>query len=127
MLTGLARRAHAVRHDDEGVTLMELVVAMTISSILGALTLALFVTVNNSSAATTDRSIGAAQARNILQSWSSYLRVSDGPVAGSSTRRFEWLRPTGTIFYADLNNRSGSGAATPPTMIWLRLPTPPVL
>lgn len=123
MLTRLVRRvrvAGRARRGDDGTSLTELLVAMGLASLLGALTLGLVVNVNSSATATTDRSIGAAQARTVLLAWTSYLRVSDGLTAGSSSHRFEWLTSTSTLFYADLNNRSGTTAASPPTMIWLR-------
>lgn len=122
------RHARAAASQDDGITLTELIVAMTLSVILGAVTMTMFVNVSNSSASTTDRTIGANQARSVLQAWSIYLHVADGPTAaGSSSHRFEWITPTSMLFYADLGNRQGgaggTGPATPPTMIWLRLDT----
>ena len=96
--------------------------AMVLASILGAITIVLFVAVDKASSATSDRGIDSAKARNVLQSWSSYLQVSDGPTAGAALNRFEWLAPSSVAFYADLYNRSqGASTTTAPTLIWLRL------
>jgi Tfp pilus assembly protein PilW len=110
---------------DDGVTLMELVVAMTLSTALGAMTLFLFIRVNDSSSATNDRTINTANARNTLESWTSYLQVSDGTSAGNGSNRFEWLTANDMLFYADLNNRNPNNAtaAATPTLVWLRLDT----
>ena len=109
--------------DDEGVTLVELVVSMTLTIVLGAITLALAVTMNDSAAGTTDRSIGASQVRTALQAWGDYLQVADGPSAGSPQHRFEWIAGDSMLFYADLGNRAGTTATTPPTRVWLRRDT----
>ncbi|MCW2644414.1 MAG: Prepilin-type N-terminal cleavage/methylation protein [Pseudonocardiales bacterium] len=122
MLTRARRRSRGARASgDAGVSLGELIIAMTLSTILGALTLQLFVDVSDSSSAGTDRTINTAQARNIMQSWSGYLHVADGATAGVASTRFEWLTPSDLLFYAGLTNRGGSLNATgAPTMIWLR-------
>lgn len=124
MLTALRRRAARVRATrDAGVTLMELVVAMTLSTILGAMTLAVFVRVNDSSSSTTDRAISSRSASLVMNAWPSYLKVSDGTTAGSIGNRFEWLTSTDMLFYANLYNRpmGAVDSTTAPTMVWLRL------
>lgn len=124
MLTALRRRVRQARTGgDAGISLMELVMAMTLSVILGAITTVLFVAVDSSTAASTDRAIDSGKARNVLQAWTSYLQVSDGPTAGSAVNRFEWFAPTNIMFYSDLFNRSQGSLATTstPTLIWLRL------
>lgn len=105
------------------MSLVELMVAMALSTILGALTLTLFVQVSNATNNTTDRTITSTQARNALQSWSSYLQLVDDPAAsGLAVNRFEWFTASSVMFYADLNNRSGAvGTTSAPTMLWLRL------
>ena len=123
MLTALRDRARRIWRRDDGVTLIELVVAMALSTALGAMTLFLFVSVSNSSDATNDRTINTANARNTLEAWTSYLEVSDGTSPGNGTNRFEWLTDHDMLFYADLNNRNSSNASTTTaaTMMWLRL------
>lgn len=128
MLTAVRRQTKAARASgDAGVTLTELIVAMTLSVILGAMTLKLFVYVNDSTSNTTDRTVSSSSARNVIQAWTSYLRVADGPTAGSSLYRFEWITPSDIMFHADLFNRATSGAGVASTagstMVWLRLAT----
>jgi Tfp pilus assembly protein PilW len=110
-------------HGDDGLTVMELVIAMALSTVIGAMTLSLFLNINSTAANSTDRAINTASARNVVQAWAGYLRVADGTVAGSRTNRIEWLTSNDMLFYADLNNRSLTNVAstTAPTMVWLRL------
>jgi Tfp pilus assembly protein PilW len=126
VLSRLRRRVQAVRDsDDAGVTLTELIVAMTLSVILGAMTLSLFVQVNGAASSTIDRTVNSSSARNAIQAWTSYLRVSDGTVAGASLYRFEWITSSDMMFHANLYNRATSGAGvgstTAATMVWLRI------
>jgi hypothetical protein len=126
MLSALTSRVRRVAASgDAGISLMELVMAMVLSVVLGAITSVLFLAVDKSTAASTDRAIDSGKARNVLQSWTSYLQVADGPAAGSAVNRFEWFAPTNVLFYADLFNRSQTQLATTgtPTLIWLRLDT----
>ena len=130
MLSRLAGRMKH-RHDDSGISLIELVVSMVLMAILGLVTARLFITVDSSSRSSTDRAINAASAGAVTLAWSNYLRVADGTTAGSTSNRIEWLTATDMLFYADLSNRSvtGSGVNTTgtPTMMWLRLDTNKVL
>ena len=119
MLTRL--RAHLAA--DDGVTLVELLVGMTLSTIIGAMTLTLFVNASDATQASTDKSIDVAQARAILQAWTSYVSVADGPSIGSASHRFEWITDDDMLFYADLGNRSAASVDSvgSPTVVWLRL------
>jgi hypothetical protein len=121
ILARLMRRLRS--RDDAGVTLTELIVSMGLFSLVGAMTLSIFLSINNSSAATVDRTINSSSARNAIQAWSAYLRVADGTTAGVRINRIEWLTPKDMLFYADLFNRtiSAPGTTAGPTMIWLRL------
>lgn len=123
MLIRLHARRNAVRVvADAGVTLIEMVVAMALSTLIGAMTLTLFVHVNDATQTSTDRAINTAQAREILQSWTSYLHVADGPSYGDRSHRFEWITASDMLFYADLANRGSSADAVgSPTVVWLRL------
>lgn len=131
MSARVIRRLRAVAASrDAGMTLTEVLVGMTLSTILGALTTTLFVSMDTSSASTTDRTINSSSARNTVQAWTSYLRVADGPTTGSKISRIEWMASNiaGTtaandiLFYADLANRSMTsvGTTAAPTMVWLR-------
>jgi Tfp pilus assembly protein PilW len=127
MSTGMIARIRAVvASGDAGITLMELIVGMALSTILGAMTLMLFLDINSSAESTTDRTINTASVRNAIQSWTTYLRVADGTTAGDRSNRIEWLTPSDMLFYADINNRPDDTAEQvktigTPTMMWLRL------
>jgi Tfp pilus assembly protein PilV len=124
MLTAAARRARDLRlRGEAGVSLIELLMAMVLTTILGAITLTLFVQVDKATTTNTDRAVNTGQARTVLESWSSYLQVSDGPTAGNAVNRFEWFTSTDVAFYANLYNRSQTAVSTTgaPTLIWLRL------
>lgn len=124
MILSRMRRRLQIRRD-AGVTLAELVVTMGLSTLIGAMTLSLFLSISSSATATTDRTVNSAAARTAIQAWTAYLRVADGPTAGVRASRIEWLTKSDMLFYADLYNRginSSSDVATTgaPTMIWLR-------
>jgi type II secretory pathway pseudopilin PulG len=108
--------------DDRGTTLIELVVGMTLATILGAATLLFFTQANSTASSTTERSISTAQARSLLQSWSTYLHVADDPTSsGQAINRFEWFTATDIAFHSDIDNREGSiGTIGAPWLIWLR-------
>ena len=131
MLIRLSARLRAARARDDGWSLAELLVAMVLMSIFGALTARLFITVDTSSAESTDRSINSASAGAVMQAWTEYLRVADGTTPGSSSNRFEWITANDMVFYANLFNRAttGSGVTTTggATMVWLRLDSKGVL
>jgi len=122
MLTRLLHRRRAAV-GEAGISLVEVLVAMTLSMILGAITMTLAVKVSSSSSDSTDRTISSEQSRNVMQAWSGYLQVADDPTStGTGVSRFEWFTASSILFYSDLNNRSGSLATTgAPTMVWLRL------
>jgi Tfp pilus assembly protein PilW len=127
VLTRVRRRARAVRASgDAGVSLTELIVAMILSTILGALTLQLFVTVDTSTSSTTDRTVNTSQASNTMQAWTQYLHIADGTIPGAASARFEWLTSSDMLFYSGLANRLSTlntDVTASPTMMWLRLDT----
>ncbi|HEX3334929.1 MAG TPA: hypothetical protein VHS54_00620 [Jatrophihabitans sp.] len=124
MPTRMIRRLRAItRGRDDGVTLTELLVSMGLSTLLGAVTVTLFLNINTSSSDTTDRTINSSSARNTIQAWTGYLRVADGTPPGTRTNRLGWLAPNDMLLFSDVGNRSMSSITTtsPPIMIWLRL------
>jgi hypothetical protein len=127
VLTRVGRRARVMRAGgDAGVSLTELIVAMTLAMVLGVLTMQLFVTVDTATTSTTDRTVNTAQASNIMQAWSQYLHIADGTIAGVASGRFEWLTSGDMLFYSGLANRLSSlntNVTAAPTMMWLRLDT----
>jgi hypothetical protein len=127
MLSRLISRTRELRHSDAGVTLAELVVAMGLATLIGALTLVVFTSTSSAVDATGDSLNGSGAARVTLQTWQSLLSTADAPQTtstcptGSTSHRFEWLTSTETLFYSDVNNRAADGTCTPNTMVWLAL------
>ena len=126
MLTALAPRLHRVRQgDDAGTTLMELVVSMTLMTIIGSMAMIFFVSMNTATGKTSGVNQSTAGARTVLDSWTSLLRVADSTIApGSAAGRILLLTPTEITFYADVNNRTCSStcsAEANPTKIDLSL------
>lgn len=123
MSTGMIGRLRAVRQSsDGGLTLPEVLVAMVLSVVIGAMTLTMVVQLTDSTSRTTDHTNASSAARNVLQAWTAYLRVADGPTPGNRAGRVEWLTANDMFFYADLANRSISSPGTTgtQTMFWLR-------
>lgn len=109
------RRRRAVLRGDAGITLTELVVTMSLMSIVGALSLTWFL---NSTTITT-RTIDAAQttagARNAVTAWAGLLQVADSRSPGGADDRITALTPTSITFDADLDNRPTCTTAPCPT------------
>jgi type II secretory pathway pseudopilin PulG len=107
---------------DAGISLTELVVAMALTTIVGAMTLSFFLSSGRAANRTTDASLTTAQARLALTSVSTLLRLADTPTvqAGYSTARFEQITSSQVTFYSNDNaNRSGTGSRTAPDKIVL--------
>lgn len=117
----LSLRRRALRpSDDAGITLIEMVVAMTISVIVGAMAVAFFVSTWGNAHNATDRSVQASQARMVLQDWSQLIRLADSPVqAGTSNQRFVQVGPNSMTFYANISNRVGTNTITAPEKVVL--------
>lgn len=102
----LARRVRArwrTGGRDAGVTLVELLVTMGITSIVGALALGWLLDAGAATDRTTDASISTAGARTVLQSWSDLLRVAGSPTApGTSAGRFVSIDANSVTFNANL-------------------------
>lgn len=126
----LLRRSAAPRDEagtDAGITLVELIVAMTLSTIVGSMTMLTFLSANTSVNVTGDRLLGTASARNILESWRTLVQVAEvAPVAANSCGdgtgvRFEWITSDDMLFYANVANRDTPDGCGAPQMIWLAL------
>ncbi len=95
------------RRNDAGITLIEMVISMVLSLLLGTAVIAFFITANSATHKTTEAEISTAGARNALQSWAQLLRFADSPTSpGKSDQRIVALTPTSITFHADLGNRS---------------------
>lgn len=101
---------------DRGITLIELVVAMTVTTIVGAVAINFFITSTQDGTKATLTNQATADARVTLDSWTSLLRVAGWLDRSAQTDRFEEITPTKIVFYANLNNLASSdqttGAAT---------------
>jgi prepilin-type N-terminal cleavage/methylation domain-containing protein len=105
VLTAL-RRLRGRRNDD-GMTLMEMVVGIAIASVLAALVTNWFIGASDASTAATDSTVATAGARNVLQSWTQDLQLAGSPTTpGAGTGRIVSVTPTAIDFYANLNNAS---------------------
>ena len=122
MLNALHRLRDA-RAGDDGFTLMELVVAMSLMTIIAALTTTFFVGMEHASQKTVDLNVSTANARVALDSWTNLLRLADSPTdPGAGANRFLDITPTSAVFYANVDNRSTTaGQRTAPWEISLAL------
>jgi type II secretory pathway pseudopilin PulG len=134
--TNALRRVRARVHGDDpeaGISLTELIVTMSLMSIVAALALNWLLGATSASTKTTNSSFATSDARNVLLSWPALLRVADAPLtssstspappvsgAGTSTNRFQSITPTSISFNADLGNRPTSctpGCSRGPTTL----------
>ena len=120
MLTAFGRRLRA----DDGITLVELLVSMTVTTILGALTIIFFISAEHSGYKSVLTNQATADARNTLDSWTSLLRVAGWLDPTAKTDRFEEITPTKIVFYANLDNRNTADQTVgAPTKVALMLRT----
>lgn len=123
MLTAIRR----LRAADDGITLVELVVTMSLMTIVSALALAFFVGSSTTSNATTESGLTSANARNAMQSWVQLLQLADqtSSDSSSSVARLVSLTPTAITLNANLTAPSacsnGSCPAYTPTQVELFL------
>jgi len=128
MLTFLRTRIRSVARGDAGLTLVELLVAMVLASVVGAMTLLTFIGASSASSATGDRMTGTANARSTLQQWQALIQTADtAPTgltdcsSGTTSHRFEWIGTDDILFYANVGNRPADGSCTAPDMFWLAM------
>jgi Tfp pilus assembly protein PilW len=129
MLSRAARwyRARRIRFsDDRGITLAELMVSMTLTTILGTMAILFFVGATREGYRTVLTNQNSGDARLTLDSWTNMLRVAGWLDPNTEADRFEEITPTKIVFYANLNNRVASTSApysapTPTTKVALML------
>lgn len=106
------RRARRIRlSDDRGVTLAELMVSMTLTTILGSMAVLFFVGAIHEGYRTVLTNQNSGDARITLDSWTSMLRVAGWLDPNTEADRFEEITSTKIVFYANLNNRATSTSA----------------
>jgi hypothetical protein len=112
MLSRLRAGLRQCWRDDRGISLMELVVAMGISTILGTMGILFFVGADRTGYTTVLTNQNTGDARNTLDSWTSMLRVAGWLDPVAMTDRFEEITPTKIVFYANLGNRATANQQT---------------
>jgi Tfp pilus assembly protein PilW len=85
---------------DAGVTLIELVIAMSMTTLIGAMALTWFLGSRTANTTTVDANVTTASARNVLESWSWYLRLAHA--ADDASSAVTALDATSIQFTADL-------------------------
>jgi prepilin-type N-terminal cleavage/methylation domain-containing protein len=115
-------RLRAGGGQDRGITLIELVVAMTVTTIISAFAISFFVTSTTNGTKATLTNQATADARATLDSWTSLLRVAGWLDRSARTDRFEEITPKKIVFYANLNNLATADQTTgAPTKVALML------
>jgi len=97
--------------DDRGMTLAELMVSMTLTTILGTMAVLFFVGATREGYRTVLTNQNSGDARLTLDSWTNMLRVAGWLDPNTEADRFEEITPTKIVFYANLNNRVASTSA----------------
>lgn len=101
------------RQSDAGVTLIELVVGMTLMSIVGAIALNFFLGTTTQSNRVAEQSLVGASARAAMTQIAQTLQVADSPTAaGSSVGRFVTITPTDLAFYSNISASSRAATAS---------------
>lgn len=100
---------------------MELVVAMALTLILGVVSTEFFVNIQKSGNTTILKNSDTGDARSVLDSWTSYIRLAGWVDPATKANRFEEITPTKIVFFANLKNRPSttSFAVDAPTKIAL--------
>jgi len=106
MLTRLRRSLRSER----GVTLAELMVAMTLTTIVGTMGTSFFVGASNAGNHTLASNQGTGDARLTLDSWTSMIRVAGWLDPNTMADRFEEITPTKIVFYANVGNRNSTSS-----------------
>lgn len=111
---------------DRGITLAELVVSMSLTTVLGTMAVLFFVGATHEGYRTVFSNQNTSDARITLDSWTNMLRVAGWLDPNTEADRFEEITPTKIVFYANLGNRvadtaSAYSAPKPTTKVALML------
>jgi len=107
-VTTLRRRLIA---DQRGITLADLLVSMTLTTILGTMAVMFFVGATHLGYRTVLTNQNSSDGRVVLDSWTTKLRVAGWLDPSTRADRFEEVTSTKIVFYANLNNRVASTSA----------------
>ncbi|WP_375488674.1 type II secretion system protein J [uncultured Jatrophihabitans sp.] len=115
----------ARRRDDAGMTLVEVIVGMTLLSVVGAVAVSFFIGTEAQANRVTEQSLVGATARTAVAQVTKLLQVADTPTAspGDATNRFVNMTATDVTFYANIaaTNRSGTALRGAPTKVDIQL------
>ena len=121
MLTRVRERLGGAEQGDRGTSLAELVVAMAITTVVGAMALSFFTWTGRSTSNAAENSFTTAGARIAVSTMASTLRVADTPTSLPGATDFRIADPlsrTTIAFFANDNgNRVGTGARTLPNRV----------
>jgi Tfp pilus assembly protein PilW len=110
-LVRICRNRRARLANDRGITLAELVVSMSLTTILGTMAVLFFVGATHEGYRTVLTNQNSGDARVTLDSWTNMLRVAGWLDPNTEADRFEEITSTKIVFYANLNNRVASTSA----------------
>lgn len=135
MLTRRIHDADSIDHADTaddadaGFSLIELLVTMTLTLIVGSIATAMLVATSGQAASTGSQSLTVSRARIALNSIISLLQSADTPTGnpGAAANRFDTMTATQLVFYSDVNNRSAQNTRTAPVKVSLQLSSTQVI
>jgi type II secretory pathway component PulJ len=118
----LSRRVQRARqHRDAGVTLVELMVGMTLMTVVGAVALNFFVGTTAQANRVGEQSLVSGSARAAMTQIAKTLQVADSSSvnSGYATNRFVTTSPTEVKLYSNISptDRSGTAIRTAPTEV----------
>ncbi len=93
-------------HDDEGMSLVELLVAMAVTLVLGAMVSMFFIDATQATRKTDGRNEISSQGRVAMDSWSKLLRTVEDPDLAGTLPRIQQMDANRIVFYASLDNRT---------------------
>lgn len=113
------RRRQALLGREAGLTLAELVVTMSLMTIVGTMSLYFVVGMNQQSDRTRATSVAVSDSRTALAAFTQAVQFADSPTVqpGSATGRFESIAANRIVFYSNGVNRTGTAVRTAPNKV----------
>jgi len=101
-----ARARHAAQDADAGISMVELVVAMAVTLVLGAMVSMFFIQAVQQTRKVDGRNEISSQGRIAMDSWSKLLRTVEDPDLGGTLPQIQQMEGDRIVFYASLDNRT---------------------
>ena len=118
----MSRRRHAARGGSQrGMTLVELLVAMTISLVISAMIILSWVALSGSYANTVRRGKTSDFARQAIDRMEREVRDAELPPENVSEASIVRARPYYIVFYTTFNKAGNDAPTTPPRLVMYRL------